>query len=49
MLLLDVTGFVIYLGYGVWNSTERRPTDDSEVILYNVADEGSHEVDGVYR
>lgn len=39
---------VIYLGYGVWHSSERR-SDDSEVILYDVGDKDSMIVDGVYR
>ena len=42
------TGFVIYFGYGMWNSSERR-ADDQEVILYDVSDKDSMIVDGVYR
>jgi len=32
-----VAGVVIYLGYGVWHSSERR-CDDTQVILYDVAE-----------
>jgi len=40
---------LIYLCYGVWHSSERR-TDDTQVILYDVADKpDSMVVDGVYR
>ena len=43
-----VAGMVIYLGYGVWHSSERR-SEDTQVILYDVADKDSMIIDGVYR
>jgi len=43
-----VVGMVIYLGYGVWHSSERR-CDDTQLILYDVADKDSMIVDGLYR
>ena len=48
MTLLALAGGVIYIGYGVWNSSERRG-EDQEVILYNIGDTDSMIVDGVYR
>ena len=39
---------IIYLGYGVWHSSERRQ-DDTQVILYDVADRDSMIVEGLYR
>jgi len=48
MTTLRVAGMVIYLGYGVWHSSERR-SDDTQVILYDVADKDSMIIDGVYR
>ena len=43
-----VAGMIIYVGYGVWHSNERR-SDDTQVIMYDVADKDSMIVDGVYR
>lgn len=43
-----LSGLVIYLGYGVWHSKERR-AEDQEVILYDVSDKDNMIVDGVYR
>jgi len=37
---------LIYLGYGVWHSSETR-CDDMQVILYDVADKDSMIVDCV--
>jgi len=40
---------IIYLGYGVWHSSERR-CDDTQVTLYDVdAHKDSVIVDGLYR
>jgi len=47
-VLIGGAGMMVYLGYGVWHSSERR-TDDTQVILYDVADKDSMIVDGVYR
>ena len=43
-----IAGMIIYLCYGVWHSSERR-CDDTQVILYDVADKDSMIVDGLYR
>ena len=38
-----VAGMIIYLGYGVWHSSERR-SDDTQVILYDIADNDDRDV-----
>jgi len=40
---------IIYLGYGVWHSSERRSEPATHEIAYDVSDNNDMIVDAVYQ